>query len=121
MSEERKCLDCNELVRGRTDKKFCNDQCRNNYNNRLNSTSGGLVRHINNVLRRNRRILEELNPEGKTKVLKKKLVSKGFDFEHITSLYHTKTGKTYFFCYELGYLMLDELEVLLVKREDQYK
>jgi hypothetical protein len=29
----KKCLKCNNEVRGRSDKKFCSNKCRNNYNN----------------------------------------------------------------------------------------
>ncbi|MFA6947300.1 MAG: DUF2116 family Zn-ribbon domain-containing protein, partial [Pedobacter sp.] len=32
---ERECLDCGAALRGRTDKKFCDDQCRSNFNNRM--------------------------------------------------------------------------------------
>lgn len=119
MDQERVCLDCGTPLQGRADKKFCNDLCRNNYNNQLNSSSYNLVRNINNILRRNRRVLEELNPTGKTKTTRKKLTAKGFDFDHITSIYQTKNGSTYFFNYEYGYLLLDNDEVLLVKREGE--
>jgi hypothetical protein len=119
MNEERTCLDCGAPLHGRADKKFCNDLCRNNYNNQLNSTSYNLVRNINNILKRNRRILEELNPTGKTKTTLKKLTAKGFDFEYHTRSYHTQNGKTYHFCYEYGYLPLDGDEFLLVKREGE--
>ena len=118
MNEERLCLDCGTTLHGRADKKFCNDLCRNNYNNQLNSSSYNLVRNINNILRRNRRILEELNPGGKTKTTRKKLSAKGFDFEYHTRSYQTQNGKTYHFCYEYGYLPLDNDEFLLVKREE---
>ncbi|WP_428330608.1 hypothetical protein [Mucilaginibacter sp.] len=117
MTAERNCLDCGTLLHGRADKKFCNDLCRNNYNNQLNSSSYNLVRNINNILKRNRRILEELNPTGKTKTTRKKLVAKGFDFEYHTHSYQTQNGKTYYFCYEYGYLHIDGEEFLLVKRD----
>ncbi len=116
MTENRTCLDCNEIVRGRTDKKFCNDQCRNNYNNQRN-TDTLLVRSTNTILRKNRRILEELNPTGKTKVSKKKLQTKGFNFDYITRVYQTQTNTTYRFCYEYGYLTLNNDEILLVRKE----
>ena len=119
MNQERVCLDCGTPLQGRADKKFCNDLCRNNYNNQLNSNSYNLVRNINNILKRNRRILEELNPMGKTKTTRKKLAAKGFDFDYITSIYQTKNGSTYYFNYEYGYLLLENDEVLLVKRENQ--
>ena len=118
MTEEKKCLECDTVLHGRTDKKFCDDLCRNSYNNKLNSGSYNLIRNINNILKRNRRILEELNPGGKTKTVRKKLVAKGFDFEYHTRSYQTQNGKTYYFCYEYGYLQLDGEEFLLVKRED---
>jgi hypothetical protein len=118
MNEQRLCLDCGEVLHGRVDKKFCDDQCRSNFNNRLYSETNTHVRQINNILRRNRKILEELNPTGKTKVSKKKMINKGFDFSYLTSFYKTNSGKTRYFCYEHGYLFLDRDELLLVKRED---
>ncbi len=107
MSEKRKCLDCGEEFSGRIDKKFCSDMCRNSYNNKLNSNSTKLERNINAILRKNRRILEVLNPEEKTKVHKKKLVDKGFDFNYFTNIYKTQKGTIYYFCYEQGYLALE--------------
>lgn len=119
METAKACLDCGSPLHGRADKKFCNDLCRNNYNNKLNSNSYNLVRNINNILKRNRRILEELNPGGKTKTTKAKMAAKGFDFKYLTNKYDTQNGKTYHFCYEYGYLPLDGDEVLLVKREEK--
>ncbi|MGI4728762.1 MAG: hypothetical protein ACRYGB_09340 [Janthinobacterium lividum] len=116
---QRQCLDCGETIHGRADKKFCNDQCRSNFNNQLNSDSHNLVRNINNILRRNRRILQQLNPAGKTKTSRKKLNTLGFNFDHFTGIYQTQTGNVYNFCYDYGYLVLGEDEVLIVKRENQ--
>jgi len=112
--DKRKCLECKELIIGRSDKKFCSDQCRNVFNNKLNSDSTNLVRNINNALRKNRRILQELNPTDKAKTHKDKLLEKGFNFNYFTSIYTTKKGSTYFFCYEYGYLPLEENYYFLV-------
>ena len=54
------CLSCGSTVKGRADKKFCNDYCRNEYNNGLKSSTTNLVRNINNALGKNRRVLETL-------------------------------------------------------------
>lgn len=112
----RTCLDCGETLIGRADKKFCNDICRNNYNNRLNSESTNLVRRVNTILRKNRRILAALNPMDKTTVHRDKLVEKGFNFNYITSIYTTQKGAVYHFCYEYGYLELDNDFFMLVLR-----
>ena len=111
------CLDCGDELIGRVDKKFCNDLCRNNYNNKLNKDVNNLVRNINNILRKNRRILAELTPNGKARIPKEKLILKGFNFNFYTSLYTTKTGNTYYFCYEYGYLNLEDDYLALVKNE----
>jgi predicted nucleic acid-binding Zn ribbon protein len=119
MSTERKCAECGEKLLGRADQKFCSDQCRNAYNNRQNSDANNFVRNINNALRRNRRILEALSPGEKTKVDRDKLVAKGFSFTYFTHEYVTKNGAISKFCYEMGYLLLDNDEVLIVRRENK--
>lgn len=115
---DRKCLECGTVIRGRIDKKFCSDYCRNAYNNKLNKDSKNLVRNINNRLRKNYRILDSFElKEGKTRTSKTRLLDKGFDFEYITNLYTTKKGTTYYFVYDLGYLPLDNDYYMIVKRE----
>ena len=117
-SMERKCLECGTAIRGRIDKKFCSDYCRNAYNNKLNKDSKNLVRNINNRLRKNYRILDSFTlKDGKTRTTKTRLLDKGFDFEYITNLYTTKKGTTYYFVYDLGYLPLDNDYYMIVKRE----
>lgn len=115
--ENKKCLECETPVKGRIDKKFCNDYCRNAYNNKLNKDNKNLIRNINNRLRKNHRILSELNTTGKTKVTRTKLYHKGFDFNFFTSIYTTKTGNTYFYLYNQGYLALDNETFLLIKKD----
>jgi len=111
------CLECGEKIIGRSDKKFCNDACRNAYNNKQNKDSSNLMRNINNKLRKNYRILVEINVEGKTKVTKSKLDSLGFDFEHFTNLKVYKNGSEYKFVYDYGYKLLDDDFILIVKNQ----
>jgi len=119
--EHRLCLTCNKPVKGRTDKKFCDDYCRNNYNNQLKSTTTNLVRNINNALGKNRRILENLLGTGEeiAKTTRNKLLQKGFQFQYITHTYTNKKGNTYFFCYDIGYLPLESDWYLLVKQKQE--
>lgn len=114
---QKNCPECGNRIIGRADKKFCNDACRNSYNNKFNKDSKNLVRTINNRLRKNYRILEALNPGEKTKTTKSKLVNAGFDFNYFTSIYTTKAGTIYYFVYDQGYLPIDGGEFYaLVKR-----
>ncbi len=115
--EKRQCLECSEQIKGRIDKKFCTDYCRNSYNNKVNTASKNLIRNTNNRLRKNYKILSELNSTGKTKVTRTKLFDRGFDFNFFTSIYKTKTGNVYFYLYDQGYLSLENDYYLLIKRE----
>jgi len=113
---QKNCLECEEKIVGRIDKKFCSDHCRNAYNNKINKDKSNLVRNINNRLRKNYRILEELNPTDKTKTSRTKLLAKGFSFDYFTSIYTTKTGTVYYFVYDQGYLPLEGDFYALVRR-----
>lgn len=113
----KNCLECNEKIVGREDKKFCSDGCRNAYNNKMNKDSTNLMRNINNKLRKNYRILADLNPEGKSKTTRSKLLGKGFDFEFFTSIYTTKTGNIYYFLYDQGYMAIENEGFVLVKKD----
>lgn len=113
----KNCLECSEKIIGREDKKFCSDACRNAYNNKINKDTTNYMRNINNKLRKNYRILTTLNPDGKSKTTKSKLVSKGFDFEYFTNILQTKTGNTYFFIYEQGYMYIENDGLVLVRKE----
>ena len=117
----RSCLACNKSVRGRTDKKFCDDYCRNAFNNQLKADSNNMVRNINNALRKNRRILEELLPANEKMVKTKleKLLQQGFLFKYFTHIYTNQKGNVYHFCYEYGYLHLDNNWCLVVKRKEE--
>jgi predicted nucleic acid-binding Zn ribbon protein len=114
---KKECLACGKTLHGRADKKFCNDYCRNAYNNHLKSVNSPIIRAINNALLKNRRILETvLGEEEMQKTTKDKLLQLGFQIKYSTHTYTNKKGNVYFFCYEYGYLPLDGDCYLVVKR-----
>jgi predicted nucleic acid-binding Zn ribbon protein len=119
--EEKACLVCSKTLKGRSDKKFCDDYCRAAYNNDLKSAANNYIRNVNNALGRNRRILESLLPVGgpTAKASRDKLIEKGFQFKYHTHQYGAKNGKTYFYCYEYGYLPLGDSRYLIVKRNEE--
>lgn len=116
--DERSCIECGSPFRGRVDKKFCSDLCRISFNNRLNSDDIHYMRNVNNILRKNRRILIAMNPTGKNKVSHEKLKAKGFNFSYFTSIYKTREGSLYYYCYEQGYLPIEKDYYLLVVKKE---
>ena len=119
--EAKPCLSCGKAVKGRSDKKFCDDYCRAAYNNDLKSSSNNFIRNVNNALGKNRRILKSFLHEGEqtAKANKDKLIEKGFQFKYHTHQYTAKNGNTYFYCYEYGYLPIENNRYLIVKKEER--
>ena len=116
MNSEKVCLECGEPLKGRADKKFCDDQCRSNYNNKMNSDVTAEMRNINNILRKNRRILESVvHEDGKGKISKQKLTDKGFNFKYFTQTHTTQKGSTYKLCYDFGYLPIENDFIMVIK------
>lgn len=122
MIEVRKkvCKECGEPIAGRTDKRFCSDACRNLFHYHANNAPINYVRNVVNILKRNRRILSELNrgEDGKVKAHREKLLERGYNFLYHTNTYRTKAGNTYVFCFEHGYLELSENWFVLVRRDE---
>ena len=119
----KKCLACDKTLRGRVDKKFCDDYCRSNYNNLQKATNkpDAYVKEVNNTLLKNRKILTEVltDKEEMTKTTLDKLTQKGFVFKYHTHTYKNKKEQTYFFCYDYGYLPLGENWFLVVRRKEE--
>lgn len=112
------CLECGTKLIGRVDKKFCNDQCRNNYHNKENREDTAVVRSINSILRKNRSILKRFNPTGKSKVKGTDLTNMGFNFKYFTNIYTTKDKRVYYFVYEHGYTEIASNYYALVINEE---
>lgn len=115
----RTCEECGTPLQGRSDKRFCTDQCRSTHNNRRNRESNLYVREVNLVLRKNRRILDSLNPGGRVKVPAARLKDSGFDFRYHTSVGRAQEGGTCYYCYDQGYVPLGKKYFLLVMQTDR--
>lgn len=114
---QRLCPVCGDPIIGRVDKKFCSDQCRNTFNNQRYKTQNELVQKINRMLKKNYSILKALNPAGKIKLKRSKLLQEGFDFNFFTGTYQTQKGDIYNLVYDQGYLPLGDDYVLLIEWE----
>lgn len=115
------CRQCGKAVKGRTDKRFCDDYCRSAYNNQLKAQLSKTVKTVNATLLKNRKILERLLPatEQMIKTTRERLLKQGFSFTYHTHVLTTRTGKNYVYCYEYGYLPLDKDWLLLVRKKEE--
>lgn len=99
------CLECGDKIRyGRTDKKFCCEDCRVRYNNHQARGSKIYRRRIQSTLSSNYAILDALLREGVTSVDIVELVSKGFVIGIMTS-YNKVCRHDEYACFDIKYKM----------------
>ena len=86
------CLECGDKIKyGRTDKKFCCDECRTKHNNDRSRRSRTFKRRVMNALSRNYELLEGLIKSDVESVDLMSLASMGFSSFLMTS--YRKNGK----------------------------
>ncbi len=115
---ERKCLTCGDQITGRADKKYCSDECRTTAHNKTKADNyhSPIVRNTTNALIKNRRILQTVLADQETiKANKDSLSKMGFNFKFFTSLHITNNSKTYYYCFDYGYLPLANDWYLIVR------
>ena len=116
---KRFCLACKKELKGRSDKKFCDSQCRSTYHNTNRPSHEFTIQSINSDLRRNRSLLAHFCPSGKSTVEKEVLVKLGFRFELFTHIFPFNSG-TYFFCYEYLHIIEKGIEKMMIVQKQAY-
>lgn len=107
------CLDCEVKLHGRTDKKFCDNNCRSHYNNSLHKGRNDALKTINNILRKNDNILRKFDKHGVKELTTNMLNAAGFNFNFFTHQLSSPSGQIYNCCYSYGYLKIEETKFLL--------
>jgi hypothetical protein len=115
------CLRCKRELKGRTDKKFCNDDCRSTYHNDKNYELDTTMRKITRILRQNRRILRELLKQTIEAVVEKDdLLSNGFQKDYHTQVKVNRDGHRIYYCFEYGYHMIHDNSIKIFY-QDKFK
>ena len=110
------CSFCGKELQGRVDKKYCDDNCRNNHHYVKKHDDVLLIKDINAALVQNWKILKQLSKNNdKIIVLKQDLVKNNFNFNLITNVYRTRKNEEYRVVYDYAYRCVNEKEVILIK------
>ena len=97
------CLECgHEITYGRMDKKFCCEQCKNQYHNKQQKDSRAIHRKVMRGLEKNYEILNRLHRTNITSISIGDLLSMGFRPEYSTS-YRKVNSHDEFCCFEFKY------------------
>lgn len=118
-SGRRTCLRCGKIVRGRSDKKYCGDGCRNQYHNERTAMTNNCIRRITGILKRNRLILQSLADasDAHATVDRDTLRDRGFSFEYVTRI-RLLEGITIRYCFD--YCYRDHTEDCVVVSRDEH-
>ncbi|SHH70153.1 hypothetical protein [Winogradskyella jejuensis] len=105
----KNCLYCNKKLIGRTDKKYCDPQCKSSHQyQREKQKPKRFYNKVDNQLRLNRKLLKEYNRAGKATVRSGILIKEGFNPKFFTHYWKNKKEDVYFFVYEYGFLKRKE-------------
>lgn len=108
------CLYCKQPIdslKGRKDRKYCDDRCRSSYHNQQREEINAVTGRVNSILLTNMKVLKALlGDKTSVSVSKDVMMRKGFSFD-----YHTQTHKEYTFSYEYGYAPKGEKYCKIVK------
>lgn len=112
MRLHKSCLNCGKELRGRTDKKYCDPQCKSSHQYKKEKEQPErFYNKVDNQLRLNRKLLKEYNKAGKVIIRSEVLLRKGFDPKFFTHFWKNKKGDVYLFIYEYGFLKKTEHSV----------
>ncbi|WP_411831027.1 hypothetical protein [Mariniflexile sp. AS56] len=108
----KECLHCNKELKGRSDKKFCDLQCKSAHQYQQSQEQPErFYNKVDNQLRLNRKILKEYNKGGKVTVRADLLKELGFNANFFTHYWKNTKGDVYLFVYEFGFIKRTENNV----------
>lgn len=119
MEVSKNCLACNKHIRGRTDKKFCDDYCRSAYNNKLAIKKNSQIRVITNALRKNRVVLEKWATKKRNPVNLHELLTDGLNLIYFTQVINQPLSNPICYCYDYGYQLLPDNKCRIFKPKHQ--
>lgn len=119
--DKRSCVHCGRDLKGRLDQRFCDAQCRNAHHNQSKRSDEQYIGKVNTAIRKNRRILKSLCPEGKATIRREVLENRGFDYRYFSGIF-ISSKLTYYLYYDFGFAAIFEagVEKALIIQKQNY-
>ena len=118
MGSRKKCLECKERIIGRTDKKFCDDLCRSNYNNRVYRKKNNRLKLTNRILKTNYDLLNTRLTNGVLLIPRTELKEQGFRFNYLTGI-NKRKGRRVFNIYDIQYVNSENGNYLKILSDEE--
>jgi len=113
------CQHCEKKITGRSDKKFCSINCKNNFHKNLRAFNKNVLTKIDGILHRNYAILVETTRHkkiSKIKVPRLNLEKAGFKFNYFTGTYENSQDKIYHYVYDFAWMEFSSQEILIIHK-----
>ena len=104
---QKRCLNCCCILKGRSDKKFCNLKCKNNYHNPINRTREQIFRQDDSKLHSNHRVLREFYEysKGEKFIPLRPMLMEGFNPRFfVGNLKSNETGEKAYIVYDYAFI-----------------
>ena len=101
--EGARCLECGEPVYGRTDKKFCNNNCRNRYHSHLRYAPVKAQNDTMHILSHNYAVLQTVYLLKGGSCPRSTLDEMGFKSEYVTQQVYKKGKHLEYRCFDFVY------------------
>ncbi len=102
------CPSCGDKIKGRKDKIYCSPNCRSSAQYEIRTQTEKFFLQVDKQLKTNRKILKRYNKSGFTTLRKAELTKEGFNPKFFTHYWKNSKGQVYLFCYDLGFLELEQ-------------
>ncbi len=99
---QKLCLTCGNKLTGRSDKKYCNEACKNEFHNQQGVRTPAFEKNQLSAARKNRSILSKIEASGMAEINLKELELCGFDFEGLTGLKFLDKGSFLLYCFDFS-------------------
>ncbi|MFT4646708.1 MAG: hypothetical protein ACI8ZX_003140 [Planctomycetota bacterium] len=112
------CKICKKTILGRLDKIFCSSSCKNIYHKGLRKFVSLKTEDVDKILHRNRAILQEILGKKKVQIKVNRIVlsKKKFHFKYHTHFQVNKSGKMYYYLYDMAWMEFSDDEILIINR-----
>jgi predicted nucleic acid-binding Zn ribbon protein len=115
----KNCLNCSKVLNGRSDKKFCSNQCRSELFNQVKKSkqSEDISIMIIKILQTNRRVLEEIIKNKRSCLTDENtIIIKGYNPVFHTHMIKDK-GKEVIGCFEYGMVRCGQKKIKIVRAD----
>ncbi|MEX2484790.1 MAG: hypothetical protein WED10_09525 [Brumimicrobium sp.] len=102
----KECNYCGSEFKGRANKKFCSNSCKNSFHNEEYRTTNSAIFKLDKKLHKNRAVLKDMYQVYRSSPIPLSILqARGFELKYHTHNFNAPSGEKYTMVYDYGYKM----------------